>query len=209
MSSVRNPLALFVVAAAGMACEPAVSGAADGVPESRFVVPSAADDARTEDAAGSAASYHRIDVSAGYLRGDIGTVSGLRDAATSMDGFADVGWTSIATTVSSPRRIAMTVFDVMGDIDHADLAPGTRNIYNPDTYPAGDEPYIAVLGCANPDDPHAGFSFDQTADQVEVAVGEDGGVLTYRYTATFTMHDSAGNPTGQTRVAGSFARPQH
>ncbi len=144
-------------------------------------------------------------VRAGFLRGAVGPIDGLADDANELQGTAQDGWTTVTTTVSDESRLAMTIVEMMGDLDM--LEPGKPYRYDVNGYAAQDvnAPWLAIIGCAA-DDPDEGLDFDQAAEEVVITVdAPDEASLDVQYDAVFVSYDEYGRPTGESIVHGRFS----
>jgi len=143
-----------------------------------------------------------LPVTGGRLTGSVGDVSVSSQGYT--DGYADSEYASVYTHVDEAENGAvMTIVDLVGGIDHADFAVGTRHVYNIDDYYYLEEgaSQVSVVGCSGPT---AGeWAFDQMADTVvvEVSDGPTPDTVTFEYSARFVDYGETSVITGSFDVA--------
>jgi hypothetical protein len=150
-------------------------------------------------------STQPLTLRAGFLRGAVGPVIGLADDANDLQGTQMDGWTTVQTTVSDSTRLAMTIVELMGNLDQ--LERGKTYTYGVDGYAAEDPnaPWLAIVGCSAADNPEEGLDFDQSAEEVSITVDEpDETSLDVAYDARFVEYDEYGRASAETMVHGRF-----
>lgn len=145
----------------------------------------------------------QLPVQNGELDGSIGMVSGLApDGDYDTSGWGEPHYASVYTLGTGENGAAMTIVEIEGGLNHADLQPGAHLEYSVyDTGADHESLFAYVVGCAGPETNT--WDFDQVADETTIDVSQhpdDANILILDYEARFTDWET-GAPSS---VVGTF-----
>lgn len=126
-----------------------------------------------------------LELSNGFLSGDMGGVRGFEGAATSAYGsyYGDYADMQITTTRAGSYS-AMAILGLSGGLDNPALVPGA--VFHFQNYGSDQGMSMSVTGCSGPRE--GSWAFDAPADDVtlEVSEGSVPDTLLFDFDATFT-----------------------